>query len=50
MLGDKERQLLTLRYFEGKTQSETAGLLGMSQVQVSRMEKRTLLLLREKMM
>lgn len=50
MLEDRERELLTLRYFEGKTQSEVAGILGMSQVQVSRMEKKTLLRLREKMM
>lgn len=37
-----ERQLITLRYFEGKTQSVVAGVLGMTQVQVSRQEKRIL--------
>lgn len=48
LLGEQERKLLELRYFEGKTQNEVAAILGMSQVQVSRMEKRTLLRLREK--
>lgn len=50
MLGEQERRLIELRYFDGKTQSEVAGILGMSQVQVSRTEKRTLLRLREKML
>ena len=35
-LGKEERQLIYLRYFENKTQSETGKQLGMSQVQVSR--------------
>lgn len=34
-----DRQLIEYRYFESKTQSETAKLLGMTQVQVSRREK-----------
>ena len=33
-LGEKERKLLELRYFEDKTQTQTAKLLDMSQVQV----------------
>ncbi|MCD7981365.1 MAG: sigma-70 family RNA polymerase sigma factor [Clostridiales bacterium] len=37
-----ERQLIWLRYFQGKTQTETAGLLGTTQVQISRREKRLL--------
>lgn len=37
-----EQQLITLRYFEGKTQSRVADVMGMTQVQVSRMEKKVL--------
>lgn len=44
----EERQLLYLRYFADKTQSEIGKLMGISQVQVSRMEKRILGRLREK--
>ena len=46
-LGEKERRLLELRFWEGKTQSESAKLLGMNQVAVSRLEKRILLGLRK---
>ncbi|MCI8391152.1 MAG: RNA polymerase sporulation sigma factor, SigF/SigG family [Roseburia sp.] len=49
LLGEQERRLILLRYFENKTQSQVAGELGMSQVQVSRLEKKILLRLREKM-
>ena len=42
----KERKLIELRYLEGKTQSESAKLLGMNQVAVSRLEKKILLNLR----
>lgn len=42
MLGTEERRLIELRYFENKTQTEIAGMLGVSQVQVSRMEKKIL--------
>ncbi len=48
-LEEQERKLLTMRYFDNKTQSEVAAVLGMSQVQVSRMEKRILLRLRREM-
>lgn len=41
-LGPKEQQLIKLRYFEGKTQCSVADQMGMSQVQVSRMEKKIL--------
>ncbi|TCL60477.1 RNA polymerase sporulation-specific sigma factor [Kineothrix alysoides] len=46
-LGEEERQLITLRYFQDKTQVEVAKKLGISQVQVSRMEKRILVRMRE---
>ncbi len=38
-LSDYEKELIKLRYFQGKTQCETAKLLGVSQVQISRREK-----------
>ena len=38
-LGDRERQILSLRFVGGKTQMEVAGALGISQAQVSRLEK-----------
>ena len=41
-LSDKEKKLITLRYFREKTQGETGRILGMSQVQVSRLEKKIL--------
>ena len=42
-LDGKERRLIELRYFEDKTQTEIAKLLGISQVQVSRLEKKILM-------
>lgn len=48
-LEEKDRQLIQLRYMEGKTQSESARILGMNQVAVSRSEKRILLLLRKQL-
>ena len=41
-LEPKERQLIYLRYFAEKTQSDVGKIMGISQVQVSRMEKRIL--------
>ena len=38
-LTKRERQILMLRFYDGKTQMEVAGLLGISQAQVSRLEK-----------
>lgn len=38
-LGDRERQILFLRYFDGKTQTEISEEIGISQAQVSRLEK-----------
>ncbi|RPF43513.1 RNA polymerase sporulation-specific sigma factor [Hydrogenoanaerobacterium saccharovorans] len=44
-----DRQLIVLRYFGGKTQTQTAELLGMTQVQVSRREKKILTQLRQEL-
>ena len=41
-LGDRERKILFLRYFEGKTQTEISEEVGISQAQVSRLEKNAL--------
>ena len=38
-LGDREKQILSLRFYDGKTQMEVAQTLGISQAQVSRLEK-----------
>lgn len=48
-LEKKERQIITLRYFQDKTQTEVAKQIGISQVQVSRIEKKVLRQLRENM-
>ena len=45
-LAPRERQIISLRYFSDKTQTEIAKKLGISQVQVSRIEKRVLKQLR----
>lgn len=45
-LPERERKILALRYFRGKTQSEAAEVVGISQVQVSRIERRALQMLR----
>ncbi len=41
-LSDRERNILTLRFFKGKTQMEVATEIGISQAQVSRLEKNAL--------
>ena len=46
-LGDREQHILKLRFFEGKTQMEVAGEIGISQAQVSRLEKNALLHMRK---
>ena len=48
-LKPRERQVIVLRYYKGKTQSEIARIIGVSQVQVSRIEKRILENLRKSM-
>lgn len=45
-LPEREKKLLLLRYFKGLTQVKTAQVLGVSQVQVSRLEKKALKFLR----
>lgn len=47
-LGDQEKQLILCRYFYNQTQTETAKVLGVSQVQVSRLEKKCLKELRKR--
>lgn len=48
-LPEKDRELISLRFFRGLTQSKTANILGISQVQVSRKEKIILTELRKKL-
>ncbi len=48
-LDDKEQEIIRLRYFKDRTQTDIAKELGISQVQVSRMEKRILKIMRERL-
>lgn len=48
-LADRERQIIVLRYFRDMTQQQIAKILGISQVQVSRIEKKVLRRMRERM-
>ena len=48
-LPERERRVVSLRYFHGLTQQRTAQVLGISQVQVSRVERKALGLLRGKL-
>lgn len=48
-LEERERQIIVLRYFRDMTQQQIAGMLGISQVQVSRIEKKVLVRMRERM-
>lgn len=48
-LDDTEKELIKLRYYKHKTQTEVAKVLSMTQVQVSRKEKKILTLMREKL-
>lgn len=43
----REREIILLRYFRGKTQSEIAEVIGVSQVQISRIEKKAIGRIRE---
>lgn len=47
VLSQRERQVLYLRYFRDRTQSEVGQRLGLSQVQISRIEKKALLRMRQ---
>lgn len=46
-LGEREKQILTLRFMQGKTQMEVANEIGISQAQVSRLEKGALKKIKE---
>ncbi|WP_392486640.1 RNA polymerase sporulation sigma factor SigF [Haloimpatiens sp. FM7315] len=48
-LNKRSRQIIMLRYFKDKTQIEVAKMLGISQVQVSRIEKKVLKILKDKL-
>ena len=48
-LTDREKQIILLRYFRGKTQSEVAKIVGVNQVQISRIEKKVLESMRKKL-
>lgn len=48
-LSDREKRILTLRFFRGKTQMEVAAEIGISQAQVSRIEKSALDAIKENM-
>lgn len=47
---ERDRRLIILRYFKNKTQTETARELQMTQVQVSRREKKLLLMMRQQLL
>jgi RNA polymerase sporulation-specific sigma factor len=49
LLNREDKKIIELRYFKYQTQCETAKALNMTQVQVSRREKKILLFLREKL-
>ncbi len=49
-LDEREKQIILLRYYRGKTQTEIASILGISQVQVSRIEKRVLQKMKNELM
>ena len=46
-LNERERYIISLQFFEGKTQTEVAGQIGISQAQVSRLEKNALKTMRQ---
>ena len=48
-LKERDRQVIFLRYFKDKTQMEVADILGISQVQVSRIEKRIIREMKKKL-
>lgn len=48
-LDDRERKIIYLRYYEGKTQTEISNEVGLSQAQVSRLEKLALLFMKKKL-
>ena len=48
-LGERERKILSMRFFQGKTQMEVSNEIGISQAQVSRLEKNALRQIRREM-
>jgi len=48
-LGERERHILKLRFYQGRTQMEVAGEIGISQAQVGRLEKNALVHMRRNM-
>ena len=48
-LDERDRKIIKLRYYENQTQTQTAKVLGMTQVQVSRREKKILEILRKEL-
>lgn len=46
-LNDRETEIITLRFFDGKTQMEVADMIGISQAQVSRLEKNALRIMKQ---
>ena len=48
-LEEKDRNMIILRYYKNMTQSQTAEVLGMTQVQVSRREKKILAHMKEEL-
>ena len=49
-LSDREKQILILRFYDGKTQMEVANQVGISQAQVSRLEKSAISAMRKSVM
>ncbi|MCL2484183.1 MAG: sigma-70 family RNA polymerase sigma factor, partial [Firmicutes bacterium] len=47
VLGEREKEIIDLRYFQGKTQIEVSKEVGISQAQVSRLEKNALKILEQ---
>lgn len=48
-LEEREKKIIFLRYYKNLTQTKVAGIMGISQVQISRIEKRTIEKLRKKL-
>lgn len=49
VLEETEKKIIIMRYYENKTQAEIAEVIGVSQVQVSRMEKKILIKMRQQL-
>ena len=48
-LEEREKQVILLRYYRGKTQTEISKIMGTSQVQISRIEKKALDMMKRKL-